>query len=462
MKTRGRLDEGVRGGAGAQARRARPEPVRSLATSCELNRRAHELIPAGCHTYAKADDQYPQDMAPVIRRGAGCRVWDVDGNEYIELGMGLRSVALGHAFEPVVAAVRAALELGSNYGRPSAIELECAEMLQQLVPSAEMVKFCKNGSDALDGAVKLARAHTGRDLIAICGDQPFFSVSDWFIGSTDMPGGIPLWVREHTLKFRYNDLASLAQLFDRHPDGIACVVMEASNAEEPAPGFLAGVAELCRARGAVFVLDEMITGFRWHKSGAQHVYGVRPDLSAFGKAMANGFAVSALTGRRELMERGGLRTTRERVFLLSTTHGAEVHELAAALAVMRFYDEHDVTGALHARGGRLAELIRAAARALGLERYFEVRGRACSQVYVTRDADGQPSQEFRTLFLQETLARGLIAPSLVVSWSHADEDIEAVAAIIAEALGTYRMALDKGVHSVLRGRPVKPVMRPFA
>ncbi len=441
---------------------ARPAALRGVAASVALNGRAQQLIPGGCHTYSKGADQYPEGLPIMIRRGAGCRVWDVDGNEFIELGMGLRSVTLGHAFEPVVAAVRAALELGTNYGRPAAIEVECAEMLQQLVPGAEMVKFCKNGSDALDGAVKLARAHTGRDLIAICGDQPFFSVGDWFIGTTGMPGGIPQWIREHTLKFRYNDLASLARLFEEYPQRICCVVMEASNGEEPAAGFLQAVAQLCRAQGALFVLDELITGFRWHKSGAQYVYDVQPDLAAFGKALGNGFSVSALTGRRELMERGGLNSGKERVFLLSTTHGAEVHSLAAALATMRFYDAHDVTDVLHARGARLAEKVAAAARSAGLERHFQLRGRACSLLYSTRDEHGQPSQEFRTLFLQETLARGLIAPSLVVSYSHSEADIDAAAEIIGEALQTYRLALERGIGTVLRGRPVKPSMRPFA
>ncbi|HLY51586.1 MAG TPA: glutamate-1-semialdehyde 2,1-aminomutase, partial [Steroidobacteraceae bacterium] len=426
---------------GGVAHVTRPAPLRTVSRSRELSARARQLIPAGCHTYAKADDQYPEELPVMIQRGAGCRVWDVDGNEFIELGMGLRTVTLGHAFEPVVAAVQAALALGTNYSRPAAIEVECAEMLRQLVPCAEMVKFCKNGSDALDGAVKLARAHTGRDSIAICGDQPFFSVGDWFIGTTGMPGGVPQWVREHTLKFTYNDLPSLAELFARHPGEIACVIMEASNGEEPTPGFLQGVAALCREQGALFVLDEMITVFRWHKRGAQHVYGVTPDLAAFGKALANGFSVSALTGRRELMERGGF-SSRERVFLLSTTHGAEVHALAAALATMRFYDSREVTEVLHERGGRLAARIADAAQAAGVERHFELRGRSCALVYVTRDAQGKPSQEFRTLFLQETLARGLIAPSLVVSYSHSEADIDAAADIIGEALRSYRTALD--------------------
>ena len=435
---------------------------RPMANSRRLNARAHEIIPGGSHTYAKCDDQFPESMPVIVARGSGCHVWDVDGNEYIEYGMGLRAVALGHAFAPVVEAAREALSLGTNFTRPAAIEIECAEVLQSLIPSAEMVKFCKNGSDALDGAVKLARAHTGRTRIAICGDHPFFSIGDWFIGTTAMPGGIPQWVRDQTLKFKYNDVQSLADLFDRYPNELCCVIMEASRLDEPQPGFLQAVHDLCRKRGAIFVLDEMITGFRWHRSGAQHVYGISPDLTTFGKAIANGFSVSALTGRRDLMERGGLHSANERVFLLSTTHGAEVHTLAAAMATMRFYAQNDVTGVLHERGERLRKAIAETARAVGVADYFQVLGRASNLVYATRDAEGKPSNDFRTLFLQETVARGMIAPSLVVSYSHSEADLDATVEIVGSALEVYRDALRDGVHRYLRGRPVKPAMRPFA
>ncbi|HMB73674.1 MAG TPA: aminotransferase class III-fold pyridoxal phosphate-dependent enzyme, partial [Gammaproteobacteria bacterium] len=165
-------------------------------TSNAIRDRFHKLIPGGCHTYAKGDDQYPEHMAPYIVRGKGSHVWDVDGNEFIEYGAGMRSVTLGHAFEPVLDAVHRQLELGTNYVRPAMIEIECAEMLADLIPSAEMVKFAKDGSDATSGAVKLARAYTGRDTVAVCANQPFFSVDDWFIGSTAMPGGIPQAVRD--------------------------------------------------------------------------------------------------------------------------------------------------------------------------------------------------------------------------------------------------------------------------
>jgi len=327
----------------------------------ELRRQFHEVIPGGGHTYAKGDDQYPEGMAPYIVRGSGSHVWDVDGNEFIEYGSGLRAVTLGHAFAPVVDAARRQLEFGVNFVRPAFIELECAEVFRELVPSAEMVKFCKDGSDATSGALKLARAFTGRDLVAVCANHPFFSVDDWFIGSSGMPGGIPEATRRMTVKFNYNDLASVDALFDRYPNQIAAIVLEAEKDVAPVPGFFEGLRERCDRHGAVFILDEMITGFRWHKNGAQALYGIKPDLATFGKAMSNGFSVSALAGRRELMRLGGDNHDKERVFLLSTTHGAETHGLAAAMATMKFYQTHPVIETLWQRGERLANGLRSAA-----------------------------------------------------------------------------------------------------
>lgn len=430
--------------------------------SRRLDERAQTLIPGGAHTYAKGADQFPEGMPVVIERGSGCRVWDVDGNEFIEYGMGLRAVTLGHAFAPVIEAARCAMEGGTNFTRPARIEVECAERFLSIVSWADMVKFCKDGSDAIDGAVRLARAYTGRDRIAICGDHPFFSTSDWFIGATDMPGGVPAPIRELTLKFRYNDLRSLEGLFEQHPGQIACVVMEMARTEEPGSGYLPGVQTLCRKHGAMLVFDEMITGFRWHLSGAQRVYAVTPDLAAFGKALGNGFAVSALAGRRELMELGGLRHRAERVFLLSTTHGAETHALAAAMAVMDFYRKEGVVERLYAQGKRLREGIEQRASDLGLGAHVGVVSRDCNLLYFTRDRDGRPSQPLRTLWLQELMDRGVIAPSFVVSYSHNDEVIDRTLEAVGAALAVYRRALDAGVEPLLRGRPVKPVFRPYA
>ena len=430
--------------------------------SNRLRPRYHELIPGGAHTYAKGDDQYPEGMAPILVRGEGCRVWDVDGNEFIEYGAGLRAVSLGHAWPSVVAAVRSQLELGTNYVRPARIELECAESFLEVVPGAEMVKFCKDGSDAVSGAVKLARAHTGRDMVAVCRNHPFFAVDDWFIGSTAMPAGIPGSTRSLTVQFDYNDLDSLEALFDGNPDRIAAVVLEAEKYTPPAPGWFEGIRRLCDRHGAVFILDEMITGFRWHLGGAQARYGISPDLSTFGKAMANGFSVSALAGDRDLMQLGGLDHDRERVFLLSTTHGAETHGLAAAIATMKVYREQPVIETLWTRGERLATGLRAAAVDAGVGDHVPILGPPCCLVFGSRDAEGNPSQPFRTLLMQELIERGVLATSLVVNYSHSESDIDRTIEIFGEAFEVYARALEDGVDRYLKGRSVKPAIRPYA
>ncbi len=438
-------------------------PSASLAASPrarELQRRAHELIPGGAHTYAKGDDQYPEGAPAFLVRGDGCRVWDLDGREFIEYGMGLRSVALGHGHPAVVEAAAAAMRQGTNFTRPHPLEVECAERLLGLIPGADMAKFCKNGSDATTAAVKHARAWTSRDLVAICKDQPFFSTDDWFIGTTAMPAGIPSSIREQTVDFRYNDLASVDALFRRFPGQLACLVLEPAAVQEPSAGFLEGLRDRCRAEGVLLVFDEMITGFRWHLGGAQTLYRVTPDLSTFGKAMGNGFAISALVGRRDVMERGGLAHPGERVFLLSTTHGAETHALAAAMETMKIYEREGVVDVLYKQGARLRAGIESEARRQGVGEHFRLLGRDCNLVYAARDAEGKPSQDFRTLVLQETLKRGVLMPSLVVSFAHGDDDIDRTVEAVGEALAVYRKALDGGVDRFLEGRPARPVFRP--
>jgi glutamate-1-semialdehyde 2,1-aminomutase len=429
--------------------------------SNKLRRAFHARIPGGGHTYAKGDDQFPEHCAPYLVRGEGCRVWDVDGNEFIEYGMGLRAVTLGHAHRETNEAAARQMALGANFTRPAVLELECAEALARLIPCAEMVKFAKNGSDVTTAAVKLARAYTGRDMIAVCANHPFFSTDDWFIGSTPMSAGIPDATRALTVKFDYNDADSARALFAAHPDRISCLVLEPAASVEPAPGFLEELRRICDENGAVLIFDEMITGFRWHLNGAQTVYGVRPDLATFGKAIANGFGLSALTGRREIMQLGGTQHADKRVFLLSTTHGAEGPCLAAGMAVMRFYAEHRVVEHLYAQGERLAAGIRRAVDARGLGEHFQLLGRPCNLIYTTRDEQGQPSQKFRTLFLQEMIKRGFLMPSLVVSYAHGDEEIDATVRAVGEALEIYRKALDQGVEKYLESRSVKPVFRAY-
>jgi glutamate-1-semialdehyde 2,1-aminomutase len=359
---------------------AHHRPTLGSVEAAELRERAHALIPGGGHTYAKGDDQFPELAPAMIVRGTGCRVWDTDGNEFVEYGMGSRAVTLGHAHPEVLAAAHRQMLLGTNYTRPALVELTAAEALLDLVPAAEMVKFCKDGSTANTAAVTLARAYTGRDLVALCADQPFLSYNGWFIGTTVLDAGIPKAEKDLTVTFRYNDLESVARLFEAHRGRIACVILEAERHEPPGKGFLQGLRDLCTRHGALLVFDEMITGFRWHIGGAQAYHAVEPDLSTFGKAMANGFSVSALVGKREIMELGGLRHSHERVFLLSTTHGAETHALAAAVETMRIYRDEPVIETLYTRGDQLRAGIEVATREHGVHEFSASRSLRASTV----------------------------------------------------------------------------------
>lgn len=434
-----------------------------LPVSDAMNDRLTRLVPGGAHTYAKGDDQYPEGLAPIISHGRGAHVWDVDGNAYIEYGSGLRSVSLGHGHPRVIESVRRQLDRGSNFVRPSVVELEAAQCFLETVPTAEMVKFAKNGSDVTTAAVRLARAVTNRPLVAICRDHPFFSTDDWFIGTTPVSAGIPDQIARLTVDFPYGDLDGLDAMLRQHDGQVACVILEPGTLDEPPPGYLEGVRLLADRHGCVLIFDEMITGFRWSQAGAQGLYGVVPDLSTFGKALGNGFAVSALAGKRELMERGGLRHAKERVFLLSTTHGAETHSLAAAMAVMETYVSEGISARLHALGERLSAGVRQVAEGMGVGEHVLVRGRASNLVFATLDAELRPSQSYRTLFLRQLIAGGVLAPSFVVSSALSESDVERTVDVVGQACAVYRKALDaEDPTPWMGGRPVKPVFRRFA
>ena len=427
-----------------------------------FSKRANQFIPGGAHTYSKGDDQFPSNSPKFIERGLGCEIWDSNGNNYKDLAMSLGAVILGHAYEPVLEAVRKELNKGVNFCRPSVIEGELAELLNNIIPSAEMVKFGKHGSDAVTGAIKLARAYTGRKYIARCADDAFNAIHDWFIGSTVINRGVPEEVQKLTLKFKYNDIESCQRLFDEFPNQIACFNLEPVSFIPPENGFLEKLKLLCEKNGSLLIFDEVVSGFRFSLGGAQEMVGVTPHLAAFGKAMANGFSVSALVGQKEFMNLGGITHNRERVFLLSTTHGGETHGLAASIACIKEIQKQNAIQHFWNVGKLLQDGIRDAAKSVSAEKYINISGYSVKPSFSFNDENGEVSMLARTLFLQETISRGLMMPYVVPSYAHKNDDINFAIKCIKEALLIMKNAAEgPGMASALRGETVKPVFRKF-
>jgi len=420
------------------------------------------VIPGGAHTYSRGFDQYPANAPQILSRGKGAYIYDSSNKEFLDYGMALRAVNLGYSEEEIDVAAFEQIKNGNNLTRPSMVELEAAELMVNLVDSVDMVKFTKNGSTAVSAAVKLSRAYTGRELVARCADQPFFSYDDWFIGSTPLTRGIPEETIDKTKLFKYNDIDSLEYLIETYPGQLACVVLEPVATEEPNNGFLHEVQSLCKKNGIVFILDEMITGFRWHMKGAQHIYDVDPDLCTFGKAMANGFSVACVAGKRDIMELGSIELEgRERVFLLSTTHGAEMCGLGAFVATVNFMQRNKVVDHFWDYGRKLMAIMLNQAEKHGVGDNFKVIGAPCSPHFITFDKTGVNSLPFRTLFSQEMIRNGVLMPWIALSYRHGDRELAITEAALDKTFKIYRKALDEGVDKYLEGPVIKPVFRKY-
>lgn len=420
------------------------------------------VIPGGAHTYSRGYDQFPTNAPQLLVRGKGAYVYDAAEKRFLDYGMGLRAVSIGYAESEINAAAIKQIENGNNLTRASLIELQAAEKLVDLIDSVDMVKFTKNGSTAVSAAVKLARAYTGRDMVARCAEHPFFSYDDWFIGSTQVNRGVPDAAIAQTKTFHYNDIASLEALIDKFPGQFACVVLEPAATEEPKDGFLSHVQNLCKKHGIVFILDEMITGFRWHLKGAQNLYRVTPDLCTFGKSMANGFSAACVAGRREIMELGSIELEgRERVFLLSTTHGAEMSSLGAFVATIEFMQKNKVVEHFWDYGAKLSNMLVRHAAAYGIDHSFKVAGANCSPYFLTLDKQGRNSLPLRTLFSQEMIKNGVLMPWIALCYRHGAEELSITEEAICKTFSVYRQALDEGVEKYLQGPPIKPVFRKF-
>jgi glutamate-1-semialdehyde aminotransferase len=427
-----------------------------------LCKRAQEIIPGGAHTYSKGADQSPLLGPKIISHGKGSHIWDVDGNEYVDWAMGLTAVSLGHAYEPILEVVRKELLRGVNFQCPSTVELELAELFLKEVPSAEMVKYAKNGSTVTTAAVKLSRAYTGRKYVAFCSDHGFFSYDDWYIAKKPNNSGVPEEIANLSLTFNYNDIGSVERLFEQYPQQISCVILEPMEFDYPENDFLHKVKDLCAKNGSVFILDEMITGFKLGYPGAHKMLNIEADLTTWGKGLANGFSTCILAGKKEIMELGGINHNKERVFLVSTTHGAETHSLAAAMAAIRIIKEEKTIERNIKLSTKLTDELHQIINKHKLEDHITLKGHPNWKLMLFKDQNKMFSDGFKTLIFQELIKhgiffRGTFNPTI----SHTELDVEATLSAFDKALKVYQDALNSsnGYLDFLVGDPVKPVFR---
>lgn len=428
------------------------DSARNLSRSNEYWRRAEKIIPAGTQTFSKGPTQFVQGVAPIyLQSGRGSHVFDVDGNEYIDYVMALGPITLGYAYPSVNEAIIKQLEQGITFSLMHPLEVELSELLVEVIPCAEMVRFGKNGSDVTTAAVRVTRAYTGREKIACCG---YHGWQDWYIGTTPMNRGVPKSTRELTLPFEFNNIGSLEKIFTENPGEIAAVIIEPVTLKIPENNFLRDVKALTHFNGAVLVFDEIVSGFRIALGGAQEYFSVIPDLATFGKGMANGMPLSAVVGKREIMKEF------EETFF-SFTFGGEALSLAAAVATVTEIRERNSIAHFVKQGSKLKEGYNQLTQSLCLTEYTQSIGLPAYSGVTFKDAAGKDSLELKSLFQQEMIKKGILTLGVnLLCLSHSDDDIDKTLAAYETALRKIKKAMDEGnIVKYLEGKQIRPVLR---
>jgi glutamate-1-semialdehyde 2,1-aminomutase len=420
-----------------------------ISKSAALLARAEACIPAGTQTLAKGPTQYSRGVCPsFIERGKGARVWDVDGNEYIDFSMAVGPLSLGYAYPEVDEAIASQLRSGITFSLMHPLEVEVAETIRRVVPRAEMVRFSKTGADVTSAALRLARAFTGKTKVLACG---YHGWHDWYIGVTDRHRGIPQEVRDLTFTFSYNDIDSLLEAVD---DDVAAVILEPMVMEEPKNNFLHDIRTICTERGIVLIFDEMWTGFRLAIGGAQEHFGVRADLCTFSKAVANGMPLSVLTGREEIM-----RLLDREVFFF-TTFGGEALSLAAAKATISVLEQRNVPEYLRQLGTILQDDLKTILRLRSMEGLSCV-GPPCRSMISVSPAIGADPMLVKTFLQQELLRHGILWSGFnTLSYSHTEDDIEYLVRGFGDAFSRLTFALSRQrLREEVMGEVLAPVFR---
>lgn len=413
-----------------------------------------KIIPLGSQTYSKSKVHLPFGVSPYfIQRGKGCRVWDLDGNEYLDFMSALLAVSLGYQDPDVDDAIKKQLQSGIIFSLSHPIEKELADIIIEMVPCAEMVRFGKNGSDATSGAVRLARAYTQRDHIATCG---YHGCQDWYIGCTDRNRGVPEAVRGLTHRFTYNDISSLEKIFSAYPQQVAAVILEPMTTQFPKDHFLEKVKQMAHQQGAVLIFDEIITGFRFARGGAQEYFKVIPDLATFGKGMANGLPFSAIVGRKDIMN-----LFNEVDLFFSLTFGGETVTLAAAVATLKKMQRESVIETIIQRGEYLIERVSHLIKQHQVESFLSIVGHPAWTFLIIHEVAPYSYWELKTFFLQEMLRRGVLMPGTHnLNYAHTLADIDQLMAAYHEVFPLMKEAIQtKTLKERIEGQILRPMYR---
>jgi glutamate-1-semialdehyde 2,1-aminomutase len=418
----------------------------------EYLQRALKTVPLGSQTFSKSKTQLPVGVSPFFAsRGNGAYLWDVDDNQYIDFANSLCSITLGYNDPHVNQAVTEQLGKGTIYSISHELEFKVAEKIVEMVPCAEMVRFGKNGSDATSGAIRIARAYTKRDHVLVCG---YHGWQDWYIGSTTRDLGVPQAIKDLTHKFFYNDIQSLQTKLEELKGKVAAVILEPVNVVAPENNFLEKVKELTHQHGAVLIFDETITGFRYANGGAQEFFNVIPDLATFGKGLANGYPVSAIAGRADLMK------LMEDIFF-SFTFGGETLSLAASFAVLNKLQREPIIKKLFKTGEKVITGLNELINEFNFQSIFSISGYPVWSFLIIKDTAQYSSWEFKTLLLQEMFANGIfMIGTHNISYAHSDKDIDVLMKGYRGYFEKVKLAVEhNNLKDMLQCEPLKPLFK---
>lgn len=427
--------------------------MKNFDKSTKLLERAKKVTPLGAQTYSKSYRYYCEGSAPsFIDYGVGSKVYDVDGNEYIDFVCGLGPITVGYNNEEVNQAVINQLNRGIAFSQQTEIEVLLAEKIIEVIPCAEMVRFVKNGSDATSSAVRLARAHTGKSMVLACG---YHGMQDWYIGATANNKGIPCEVRELTKIFNYNDIDSLSELFQKYSGQIACVILEPIQGNGPKDDFLEKVMELTHKNDALLIFDEVVSGFRYALGGASEYYGINPDLVAFGKGMGNGLPISAVAGKSDIMKQI------EQGVFVSTTFGGEALSLAGAFATINILQRPGTYEHIWTLGEQMKNGLKQLIDEYNVESVVSVSGLAPHCGLIFDGSENLNYLEINSLFSQGLIEKGILSVGINnISLSHTKEDIDAYLEGVKNGFEYIASAM-KGekIENLLKGQVIDPVFK---